>query len=222
MSTEPEIPKKKRGRPFASKQIDKTRLLEIAIQEFANKGFEGARQRDIAKQAGITNSLMNYHFDSKEDLWQQSIIQLEKKLKQRYKEMHGYFKDLEGIAAMKAYTRQFIYFSADHPAFYKVVFHEMCTESERADWLVDNILSPLHLMFGGNTMDTTINPTTNKEEFKGDPVANLSSIIIGAANAFFLNAFQMKKMYNTNPFEKEEIEKHADIVIEILFAKFKD
>lgn len=210
-------PKKKRGRPVGSKQIDKVAILNIAIQAFANKGFDGVRQRDIAKKAGITNSLMNYHFDNKEDLWQQAILQLGEKLKKRLLEIQGYFKDLEGIAALKAYTRQFICFSAEHPEFHKVFFHEMCTQTERADWLIDTILSPLHQAFGG----TNTNLQLNMEVFKGYPIANISSIIIGAANVFFIHAFQMKKMYDTNPFEKAEIEKHADIVIELLFAKFQ-
>lgn len=212
------LPIKKRGRPIGSKQINIVAILNIAIQEFANKGFDGVRQRDIAKKAGITNSLMNYHFDSKEDLWQQAVLQLGEKLKKRLLEIQGYFKDLEGIAALKAYTRQFIYFSAEHPEFYKVVFHEMCTQTERADWLIDTILSPLHQAFGGSET----NLQSDVEEFKGYPIANISSIIIGAANVFFIHAFQMKKMYDTNPFEKEEIEKHADIVIDLLFAKFQD
>ncbi len=216
MTTSNNLPKKKRGRPVGSKQIDKVAILNIAIQEFANKGFDGVRQRDIAKKASITNSLMNYHFDSKEDLWKQAIIQLGEKLKLRYAEVQGYFKDLEGLPALKAYTRQFIHFSAEHPEFYKVVFHEMCTQTERADWLVDTILSPLHQVFGG----VSLNEESGQEEFRGFPVANLSSIIIGAANVFFIHAFQMEKMYGVNPFKKEEIEKHADIVIELLFAKF--
>jgi len=167
--------KKKRGRPKASKQIDKKAILEIAIQEFANKGFGGVRQRDIAEQAGIANSLMNYHFESKEDLWEQAISQMGEKLMQRYVEVKSYFKDLEGIAAMKAYTRQFVYFSAEHPEFFKIFFHEMCTQTKRADWLVDTILMPLHNFFGRNK----VNPESGVEEFKGYPTANLASILIG-------------------------------------------
>ena len=140
MSTNNANQKKKRGRPKGSKQIDKTAILEVAIQEFANRGFDGARQRDIALTAGITISLMNYHFDGKNDLWKQAVSHLGKKLTQRFIEVQGYFKDLKDIAALKAYTRQFIYFSAEHPEFYKIVFHEMCTKTERATWLIETIL----------------------------------------------------------------------------------
>jgi len=52
------------------------------------------------------------------------------------------FKDLEGLAALKAYTRQLIYFCAEHPEYYKLVFHEMCTKTERATWFIENITLP--------------------------------------------------------------------------------
>ena len=178
---------------------------------------DGLPGKIIAEKAGIANSLMNYHFESKDDLWKQCVMQLGKRLEKRNAEVQAYFKDLHGIAALKAYTRQFIYFSAEHPEFYKVIFHEMCTQTDRADWLVETILRPLHDVFGGSQ----VSKASGKEEFRGIPSANISSIIIGASNVFFIHAFQMKKMYNTDPFEKDEIEKHADIVLDILFSKFE-
>ena len=217
MSTTTTNQKKKRGRPKGTKQIDKTAILEMAIQEFANRGFDGARQRDIALAAGITNSLMNYHFDGKEDLWKQAVTNLGEKLKKRLTEVQSYFKDLEGLAALKAYSRQFIYFSAEHPEFYKVVFHEMCTKTERAKWLIETILAPLHQL----TESENNASIDGKLVFRGYPIANLFSILIGAANVFFIHSFQMENMYAIHPFDKKEIEQHADIVIELVFAKFE-
>lgn len=205
--------KKKRGRPAANKQIDKSLLLDIAVKEFATHGFEGAKLKDIAQQVGIANSLMNYHFESKEDLWQQAVAQLGEKLKNRFKEIHFILQDIEGIAAVKAYTRQYIYFSAEHPEFFKIIFHEMCTATDRADWILSNILTPLNNLFVHNTA-VSDKPTLN---INGFPVANLTSIIIGASNIFFVYAFQMNKIYQINPFDQQEIEKHADIVVELLF-----
>ena len=213
-----DIKQKQRGRPKASKQIDKKIILEHAIAEFANKGFDGVRLRDIAKNAGVANSLLNYHFQSKMELWKQSVDHLAEKLNARYIEIQGYFKDLTGLPALKAYTRQLVYFSAEHPEFHKLVFHEMCTETERADWLIDKVLKPLHHFFGV----TELNNVSGKDGFMGIPAANISSIMIGAVNIFFTHAFQMKKMYGTDPFEKAEIERHADIVIGFLFSPFEN
>lgn len=59
------------GRPPAS-EIDTAtpeRLIEAAIVEFANAGFDGARLEDIAERAGIRRSSLLYHFDTKEALY---------------------------------------------------------------------------------------------------------------------------------------------------------
>jgi TetR/AcrR family transcriptional regulator len=50
---------------------DRTRaaLLDAALEEFAAKGFAGARVRDIADRAGVSKDLVNYHFGSKEGLY---------------------------------------------------------------------------------------------------------------------------------------------------------
>lgn len=208
--------KRKRGRPSLQKQIDFTKVLEVATDIFSNKGFEGARVSEIAEKAGYTKSLMNYHFGNKELLWKRSVSLLRDKLINRFLEIQGYFKDLKGIDAIKAYVRQFIYFSAEHPEFYKLVFHEMCTKTERADWLIENILKPIHVIPEKNS---SLNEK-GEVEIEGYPLPNFESLMIGCANVFFIHAYQMEKMYGKDPFKKEEIEKHADIVIELLFAKF--
>ncbi len=45
------------------------RIMEAALPVFAEKGFRGATNRDIAQAAGITTSLIYWYFKSKEDLF---------------------------------------------------------------------------------------------------------------------------------------------------------
>lgn len=47
----------------------RTRILEIATTEFANKGFDNANINDIAKIAGISVGSLYKYFDSKEDFF---------------------------------------------------------------------------------------------------------------------------------------------------------
>lgn len=57
------------------RQLDPERsrraLLAAALDEFAAKGFAGARVQDIADRAGVNKQLVNYYFDSKEGLYHQ-------------------------------------------------------------------------------------------------------------------------------------------------------
>lgn len=50
---------------------DRTRaaLLDAALEEFAAKGFTGARVRDIAARAGVSKDLIAYHFGGKDGLY---------------------------------------------------------------------------------------------------------------------------------------------------------
>lgn len=46
----------------------KNRILNAAIQIFAEKSFEGSRIDDIAKTANVPKSLIYYHFKNKEEI----------------------------------------------------------------------------------------------------------------------------------------------------------
>jgi TetR/AcrR family transcriptional regulator len=49
-------------------QRTKQRILAAAIDEFARKGFAGARVADIATMAGVNQQLISYYFGGKEGL----------------------------------------------------------------------------------------------------------------------------------------------------------
>ena len=52
----------------------KSRLLEAAGEEFAEKGFEGATVRAICDRAGTNLAAVNYHFGDKEQLYEQAVL----------------------------------------------------------------------------------------------------------------------------------------------------
>ncbi len=52
----------------------KEKILEVARVMFAEKGFEGTSVRDIAKVAEVNVASVNYHFTSKENLFNEILI----------------------------------------------------------------------------------------------------------------------------------------------------
>jgi AcrR family transcriptional regulator len=53
----------------------KVRLLEAAGEEFADKGFDAARVRNICDRAKANIAAVNYHFGDKEQLYVQSVLE---------------------------------------------------------------------------------------------------------------------------------------------------
>ena len=73
MSTIPNRQKRNSGkslkrRPTPKRVERRLEIVQAAYRTLAEKGFEGLRMRDIAKQAGIDHSTLHYYFAGKEAL----------------------------------------------------------------------------------------------------------------------------------------------------------
>ncbi len=58
-------------KPGRTREATRAAIIEAAEQVFSDKGFAGASMSAIARQAEVTKSLIHYHFNSKEALWQE-------------------------------------------------------------------------------------------------------------------------------------------------------
>jgi AcrR family transcriptional regulator len=65
--------KKTRTKKTQSPEDSKERLLRAAREIFAQKGYNGTSTRDIAREAGVNISLISYHFNGKEGLYNACI-----------------------------------------------------------------------------------------------------------------------------------------------------
>ena len=54
----------------------RVRILDAALKLFAEKGFSGARTKEIARLAGISETLIFQHFKTKEDIYHSAIQHL--------------------------------------------------------------------------------------------------------------------------------------------------
>jgi AcrR family transcriptional regulator len=48
-------------------------ILDAAVATFAERGYSGTAMGDVACAAGVTKSLVQYHFETKEHLWQAAL-----------------------------------------------------------------------------------------------------------------------------------------------------
>ena len=55
--------------PTFTESNSRNAIVEAALAVFAAHGFHGARTREIAQGAGVSQPLLNHHFGGKEALW---------------------------------------------------------------------------------------------------------------------------------------------------------
>lgn len=68
-----EAPEAPEGTPQTSETPDdsaRSRILAAAIDVFAEHGYSGTATREICRRAGVNGAALNYHWRSKEQLWQ--------------------------------------------------------------------------------------------------------------------------------------------------------
>jgi len=60
------------------KKLDEKGILDAAAEEFAEKGFSGARVDEIARRAGINKAMLYYRIGDKEELYRRVILRGQK------------------------------------------------------------------------------------------------------------------------------------------------
>ncbi|MEM7374272.1 MAG: TetR/AcrR family transcriptional regulator [Bacteroidota bacterium] len=204
--------KRKAGRPTEKQSVDLNQILRVALKYFAKDGFGGVSLSGLAKNVGVADSNLYHHFKNKETLWKHALQLVGDEIIHDLDELARLIKDLDGIEQMKLFHKKIVFISAKHPEFQQIVVQEMFSKSDRSKWLIEELLSPIY---------GYVNTVQQKEQAAGRiktiPSANLTSFIIGSITTLFSRSYQMQAQYGVDPFAEEEVERHADIINDLLF-----
>ena len=66
----PAGPKKQAPSPAKAAETTRERIREVALDVFSEHGFEGTSTREICSRAGVNGAALNYHWRSKQQLWE--------------------------------------------------------------------------------------------------------------------------------------------------------
>jgi AcrR family transcriptional regulator len=66
-------PKRRRGRPKRGESDAQERIIAAAVDEFGERGYDGATMRGIAGRAGVDSALLHHYFGTKADLFAQTV-----------------------------------------------------------------------------------------------------------------------------------------------------
>jgi AcrR family transcriptional regulator len=125
-------------------EVTKSRLLEAAGQEFAEKGFELARVRAICDRAGANLAAVNYHFGDKENLYVEALREAHRCGVEW--EDASQFEGLAPAGRLKAFIRHFLgrVLAMNHPESWqnRLMLREMIEPTRFSDILVREVIRP--------------------------------------------------------------------------------
>lgn len=99
-------------------------ILDTAAKVFADKGYEGARVDEIAKQAGVTKSLLYYHFKSKEEIFEVLVARLYETYKGLLADVHQKELSYESSSLTQRMQTKYFPFGAENEDIVRCAFIE--------------------------------------------------------------------------------------------------
>jgi len=189
------------------------RILAAALDLFSERSFEGATTREIAARAGVTQPLLNYHFQSKDVLWRSAVDTLFADLADALTARADGLRGVDELAATRLIVREFIFFSAQHPQLHRIIMQECKVDGPRMDWLVERHIRPLY--------DSTVERFANlveRGELPAISPTHLYYIVTGAGPTMFVLAPECRRLSGIEPNDHNVIEAHADAVCTVLFG----
>lgn len=119
----------------------RTQILAAAMDVFSERGFHGARTRDLAERAGVSEALIFRHFPTKEDVIR-AILELVG-LEERIQAMEDQFEHLPPREALQRIAEVTLTALRDDPRVFRVIFFGVLETPDLAGEFYRKFLSRL-------------------------------------------------------------------------------
>jgi AcrR family transcriptional regulator len=160
----------------------KEHIINIAVELFSTKGFEGTSIRELAAKAGVNIAMVNYYFGSKEKLFEALIENKVAYMKGKLEELVAN-KSLSEIEKIDVIIESYVERLLSQPAYHRVIHQELLVnQRESMHQSITNIFKRNMEM-----VKSIINVGIKKKVFKKvDPELTMASII-GTINQVMLS-----------------------------------
>lgn len=198
------------------KRVTRQRILQCALIEFSQRGFDAASLRDIAKEAQISFSAIQKHFGTKEELWRAAIDDMFAR-----QEAELGFPDLSEVeqlrlADMREMIRRYVRYCARHPEHMRITIHESLRDSDRVRWMAERHIKRVHEPFVrlfARAAEEGLLPAV--------PMPSMLYILASAAETMFALGAEVSHVYGIDVHDPTIVEAHAEGMCALLLRDVK-
>lgn len=131
-----------RRRPTQARAEEtRRRILNVAREIFAARGFDGANVRDIAAAAEASHAMIRYHFGTKDKLWREAVKQM---FELNSQEVFSAEIVEDPIDQFRQLTHRYALYCARHPEHARISISEAIKGGERLNWMVEEFVRQSH------------------------------------------------------------------------------
>jgi AcrR family transcriptional regulator len=196
----------------AQKERTRARILECALDAFAERGFEGATVRDIAAAAGVNHGLIKYHFEDKDNLWKAAVTFLFERM---HAEMETPAEDLRlpPYEQLRSWIRRYVHYCARHPEHARIMVQESIRDSDRLRWAVEKFIKPDH-----DARAMIHEAYVRKGIYPDIPRYSIAYSIVAVCQYLFMLGHEVKLVFGVDPSDPDVIDQHAEAILHMFFG----
>ncbi len=192
-------------------EITRQKILLSSENEFAEKGFFGARVDEIAENAGVNKRMIYEHFGNKEELYKTVLFGVYKRLAE-YEETY-YGTELTPDEAIKNIVYGSFGFLKTNPHFVRILMWENLNNGKFLEGVeIARVKAPLI-----NYIKKQIKNGQESGIFRAD--LDTEQVIVSILNfefSYFSNIYTLSQVLDKNLTDDAEIEKRAEFLSELL------
>ena len=197
----------------STRSASKTRILEAALKEFAQHGYDGAGVVKIANDAGVSQPSIHYHFKSKRALWEAAMTHLGASIVQTRDAQRALSEFMLPLEKLKATCALIIEDAATKPHIGQIILSEGQTGGERLEWLLRNVLSEFYYEF-----HEVVETCVREGLIKPYQPSQLLMLLTGAAVTQFNVAPLVTAVFGDQPRQRDNIDAFKSMYLDVIFS----
>jgi TetR/AcrR family transcriptional regulator len=206
-------PNKRRKQQRALKTKDA--ILNAALAEFAERGFDGASIRNIAERTGLQHPIITYHYRTKDLLWEAVAEHAFDQIRTLWDAEVVSNPKLTPVERLQKEYRMFLSFTLEHPDFHHFMLRESRPLNPRLPWLTTKLINPLL-----NRLIPQIRAAQASAELpQGDP-ALIHYLLIGATSVLSSLGAEIREATGLAPDSRMVVETFWSLIEQTVFGSF--
>ena len=199
------------GRPPAEKSpASRDEILAAALRAFATHGYEGVSVRMLNRELGVSHSLINGRFGSKEGLWYATVdwaIQpLAVKLASAFDPTVT-----DPLEQLRIAIRTFLMYSAEHPELLGLMNIEARQDTERLAYIYETYIEPALAPIG-----RLLHHLADEGRTRPISLRTVHFLIAHGGAAPFTLAPLARHFDPRDPLDPDAVAEHAELVANLL------
>jgi AcrR family transcriptional regulator len=199
-------------RTAAKRAASVDRILDVAITLFSRNGFDGTSTTEVGLGAGVAQSVVLYHFATKDELWRAAMNRLFTRVHSEFRRDRNILQDLSSIDRLKVWIRQLVFTSAAHPELGRVIMSEGTQGGPRLKWLISQ-----HLATDYELYELHFRKAMEDGAIREYATLPLTILVHAAASMLFNLKPLVEAVYGRSPLEDDVVAAQADMVVDIIF-----